>query len=218
MLGSGAFTTVTANRSVTVSVADDSGALLKMDATSSNENSAYADESGNDIVVDVAGASGSTGSGVNDNATTEIFDIFDIVNQGTQPAIVYADPASLGPDAFAKEGADDTDGIYLDPQVSDMPNVDQDTDGIGYLRDGTPFASFTGIGGSVLPGSFADNVLETGNTNVAADPEAYLLNPGQSFEFGLNIQTSDAAVDSFEFNVDIVADAGLAEQAGLDGA
>ncbi|MDB2259488.1 hypothetical protein PM035_01165 [Halorubrum ezzemoulense] len=216
-VGTGAFTTVSADRSVTVSVADDSGALLKMDATSSNENSAYADESGNEIAIDVAGASGSTGSGVNDNAVTEIFDIFDIANQGTQNAIVYASPSSLGADAFD----DSVDGVYIDPQVSDMPNG-LSADSIGYRPDGTPFTSLTNIGGTILDNgsNFKEATLDEGTDlpgSVGSNPpEVYLLRPGESFEFGLYIRTDDAATGDFSYNVDIVADAEFAEEAGLD--
>ncbi len=223
-VGTGAFTSVTADRSLTVSVADDSGALLKLDATSSNENSAYADESGNEIVVDIAGASGDTGSGVNDNAVTEIFDIFDIANQGTQNAIVYADPASLGADAFDTS----VDGVYIDPQVSDMPNGNRrgdSTTSIGFRPDGTPFTSLTNIGGTILSkgDTFKSATLDTDGSTINGGgstgpnpPKVYLLRPGESFEFGLYIKTSDAATGDFSYNVDIVADAEFAEQAGLD--
>lgn len=218
-VGTGAFTTVSADRSVTVSVADDSGALLKMDATSSNENSAYANESGNEIAIDVAGASGSTGSGVNDNAETNIFDIFDIANQGTQNAIVYASPSSLGADAFD----DSVDGVYIDPQVSDMPNGNRrgdPTTSIGFRPDGTPITSLTNIGGTILDNgeTFKSATLDTSNSVGPNPPKVYLLRPGESFEFGLYIRTDDAATGDFNYNVDIVADAEFAEQAGLDNA
>jgi hypothetical protein len=154
---------------------------------------------------------------VNDNAVTEIFDIFDIANQGTQNAIVYASPSSLGADAFD----DSVDGVYIDPQVSDMPNG-LSADSIGYRPDGTPFTSLTNIGGTILDNgsNFKEATLDEGTDlpgSVGSNPpEVYLLRPGESFEFGLYIRTDDAATGDFSYNVDIVADAEFAEEAGLD--
>ncbi|WP_080510505.1 hypothetical protein [Halorubrum coriense] len=91
-VGTGAFTSVTADRSVTVSVTGDESAYLGMDAEGST-NGAYANESGDDGDLsinfddlsngdDLTETSG--GSGVNPSAVTTAEDVFRITNQGTQ--------------------------------------------------------------------------------------------------------------------------------------
>lgn len=214
-MGTGAFTSVSANRSVSVSTADDNDALLRF-AQDGNDNSAYAEVSNGTVAVDLddlsgaedseveAGAAGDLGSGVNKNALTRIYDIFTIENQGTQPAIVYADPDSLKEDdAFD----DSVDNLYVDPQFSDMPNDGDEK--LGTLADGeTKFGSLSGNGGSV--DNFEEQLFES-NTNVPYGPETFLLNPGQSFDFGLYVRTT-GDVDSVDIDVDIKANAALADR------
>ena len=203
-LGSGAFTSVKADRTVTVSTAPDSNALLRFEATESNENSAYAEVSGGTVEVDLD-TPDVGGAGVNQNATTRIFDIFTIQNQGTQPAAVYAQPGPLKED----DAFDDSVGnIYFDPQFSDMPN--DGASNLGTLSDGeTKYGSLTGIGGSVE--EFETDVLENNSEVPYNGGEAFVLGSGESFDFGVYIRTT-GAVDSANFDVTIEADAALAEQ------
>jgi hypothetical protein len=97
--GTGAFTSVSANRSVNVKVADDANALLRIIPDERNgsqtENAQeYVDTSGGTVSLDITGTdSGATG--INNNATTVIDDILTIKNQGTQGVYVgYTHPAS----------------------------------------------------------------------------------------------------------------------------
>jgi len=206
-MGTGAFTSVEANRSVTVNTSADSDALLRFEATSDNENGAYASTDNGEIEIDLSDLSDlqESPSGVNQNATTKIFDIFTIENQGTQPAIVYAQPSTLkNQDAFD----DSVDNVYLDPQLSDPANGKSD-DALGELPDGTLFTSLSGIGGSV--DDFETDVLQD-NSKVPAGPEVYALKPGESFDFGLFIRTT-GEVDEVAFNVTIEADAALYDAA-----
>jgi hypothetical protein len=204
-MGTGAFTSVEANRTVTVSTAEDSDALLRMEATSDNANSEYATTQNGEISIDLGGLTGNEqGSGVNQNATTRVFDIFTIQNQGTQPAIVYAQPSSLKEDdAFD----DSVDNVYVDPQFSDMPN-DGDSS-LGTLSDGeTKFGSLSGIGGSVE--DFETDLFEN-NSEVPYSPNTFLLGVGQSFDFGLYVKTT-GEVNNVDIDIDIEADAALAER------
>lgn len=225
-VGTGAFSTVTANRAVSVSVADDSDSYLRLNPGSDNDNSAYADGSGAQVSLDFTSdnSTGAGGSGINQGALTEIFDIFDVENQGTQNAIVYVSPKSV-----ADEGGFDRsdDGLYFDPQVSNMPNgINAPTASFARRADGTPYTSLTNNGGTILSKgtTFAEATLDTdgssegfGASTGPNPPEIYLLRPGESFEFGVYLDATDSASTSqdFQYNIEIVADAELAKEAGL---
>ena len=81
-VGTGAFTSVTADRQVDVQVAGDASAYLGL-KDSGDANDAYFDTSGDEHFVDFAD-SGHGGSGVNPNADTVAESVFKITNQGTQ--------------------------------------------------------------------------------------------------------------------------------------
>jgi len=85
--GTGAFTNVTAARNVDVAVADDASAYLRLEGTG-GANSEYVTDDGNggtlSIDLDSKNATSSGGDGVNPDAVTQIDDLFDIENQGTQ--------------------------------------------------------------------------------------------------------------------------------------
>jgi hypothetical protein len=91
-LGTGAFTSVSADRTVNVSVAQDSNALLKITKATENgsptPNAAnYVDITGNGRVrINIPGDT--DGAGVNRNSTTKFDNLLDIQNQGTQTVIV----------------------------------------------------------------------------------------------------------------------------------
>jgi hypothetical protein len=184
-IGTGAFTNVSATRDVSVSVAKDSNALLKL-SKNGNANGSYADGSGDTISVDI----GSGTKGVNKNATTKIYDIFTIENQGAKDALVYADPFKLDKqDAFDES----VDGIYFDPQFSDMPN--NGISSLGTLPDGTKFGSLSGVGGSVVSnaGSFEEALKNSNDSDISPDPKSMILPNGESFDFGVYIRTNDSA-------------------------
>lgn len=125
-MGTGAFTSVDAQRSVSVSVAGDAGAYLGMSAVNAT-NGAYADESGDDgrLTINFDSISENSqdntvstgGSGVNPNSKTVAEDVFRVTNQGTQAvevdladgdngntAINTSNPTSPGPG---------TDAVYI---------------------------------------------------------------------------------------------------------
>ncbi|MFB6148561.1 MAG: DUF1102 domain-containing protein [Halobacteriales archaeon] len=83
--GTGAFTTVSAERTATVSVAGDSSALLQLQA-SSGPNGGYATETAGQLEIDL--------SGVNIDARTTADNVFNITNQGTQNVTVYINASS----------------------------------------------------------------------------------------------------------------------------
>lgn len=80
-VGSGAFSSVEADRSVTVEVADDTEAFLALIPTSE-----YAIERNGLLTLDLSPSNPTNagGTGVNANAETIIRDVFEIENRGTQ--------------------------------------------------------------------------------------------------------------------------------------
>jgi hypothetical protein len=81
-MGTGAFTSVTADRQVDVQVAGDASAYLGL-KNSGDANDAYFNTDNDEYFVDFAD-SGNSGSGVNPNANTVAESVFKITNQGTQ--------------------------------------------------------------------------------------------------------------------------------------
>ena len=103
-VGTGAFTSVTADRDVEVAVAEDADAFLSL-SPSDGANGAYAEQTGDEETIEFnidEDAEDVDGSGLNPNATTVIVEIFDIENQGTQDVGVQvtADLGDLGDGDF----------------------------------------------------------------------------------------------------------------------
>jgi hypothetical protein len=141
LVGSGAFTSVQADRSVSVEVAGDAKAFLaiepEQEGTSTTPNAdEYVDASGDTVSLDITGDDDSStdiGSGLNDEATTVIDDILRITNQGTQGVYVgYTHPASPnGNFALYHEDSD-----FLDPSASNPGTDDYDASADKYTNDG----------------------------------------------------------------------------------
>ncbi len=86
---SGAFTTVQADRTADVSTAGDASALLAIQPEPGPNGQEYA-TTNNDQVVEIQLINDTAGSsGVNVNATTEVDNIINITNQGSQDVGVY---------------------------------------------------------------------------------------------------------------------------------
>lgn len=88
--GSGAFDAVEADRSFEVDVAGDAAALLGL--TVENDVIAGTEAGGaggNDVIYFVLNADGA--DGVNDNAVTRFFEVFEVQNNGSQDVLVTID-------------------------------------------------------------------------------------------------------------------------------
>jgi hypothetical protein len=93
-LGSGAFTSVQADRSVDVTVAGDANAFLGLEP-SSGANGNYATTEDGKLAIQLDGSDNTPeGNGVNNNAETIIKDVFRMRNQGTQRVYVYIEDTS----------------------------------------------------------------------------------------------------------------------------
>jgi hypothetical protein len=84
---SGAFTTVSAERTATVNVAGDESALLALEPAPGSNGDEYARIEGGELELNLAGYN-SSATGVNPNAVTDFDSVFVITNQGTQEVAV----------------------------------------------------------------------------------------------------------------------------------
>jgi hypothetical protein len=197
-LGTGAFTSVQADRSVSVETADDNDAFLAFE-TGSATNADYASGADSGAVsINIDDDAGLDGSGVNKDGTTQINDIFKIRNQGTQAVVVYVDPSSI-----SDGNRTDSPGFGVDPQASNRPNGD--------------YTNTSGISGGVeddqisLTGLYSSPPYEYSAYNDENDVddaiEEFVLEPGEAFDFGLYVNAGDTNVDE-NISMEIVAEAG----------
>jgi hypothetical protein len=192
---------------VNVSVADDSGALLGLatdpndDGTDEAANADYVDTSGSEVTITLDSAAGTTGSGVNADATTQINDLFRVVNQGTQAAVVYVPPSSISENNRTDGGS----GIMIDPQATSRPNGDFSKTGGSSAEDDQ--ISLTGVFDGPET-QYADRGSASPATGEDDSLEEFVLEPGESFEFGLWIETDDSVDNTSSINatLEIVAD------------
>ena len=100
-VGTGAFTSVEADRQVDVTVEDDADAYLGLQNSDGPNDTYFEGQDDGAAALDFSD-SGNSGSGVNPNAETEFDSVFQIVNQGTQEVTV-----SLSGDGDIVAGEDD---------------------------------------------------------------------------------------------------------------
>ena len=129
-IGTGAFTSVSAGRSVDVDTAGDADAFLAMEP-SPGAGGDYAETEDEQLQINLDGsAEGVSGEGVNDDAVTNIRDVFRMRNQGTQSVYVYIEDSSdavtfkLGPSPAMSDRE-----IFDSPISRVQPNEIVDVDG-----------------------------------------------------------------------------------------
>lgn len=101
--GSGAFTSVSAQRSVDVAVVDDNDAYLKFDATSEYVRATGASDQIRFYIPGLAPETGPDGdvpdgAGVNPGSTYTFANLFDITNQGADSIEVFSTSSNLPPE------------------------------------------------------------------------------------------------------------------------
>ena len=198
-MGSGAFTSVSANRGVTVDVADDSDALLAFETSNAGANSAYVEETeSGTISIDISDSNDNfAGGGINQNATTIIRDMFDIRNQGTQAVFVWQETNQYD-DGIPF-------GLSADYPAHAEPGTDAPASG--------PVEPTTGLG----EGETGQDALssEEGNNLGASIPARLYLEPGEALQevgtfffgselesFSGNIKLNAQAISTFEGTVE----------------
>jgi hypothetical protein len=167
LFGSGAFTSVEAERSVNVNVAGDANAYLGLEPID-GPNGAYAEITDGTLEIIV----GEGDKGVNLNAITHLHRIFRVTNQGTQPVVIY----------FEELGNDGANTVAVD---------------IGAQTDELSDVSSVGGGDQPSSDGIADeNVVDLSTPNSPDDSPGYselgvYLGEGDSIELGIYVDTSD---------------------------
>ena len=132
-LGTGAFTSVQADRSLSVNVAGDSDAFLRL-MPSDGPNGRYAEITNNTLELNFDDeAQGVGGSGLNDQARTIIRNVFEIRNSGTQSVYVWAQNLPDGVGIFTDNDPDgESLGLEGNPPTSNPPPTPVDVEvGVG---------------------------------------------------------------------------------------
>lgn len=190
-MGTGAFTSVTADRSVDVEVAGDSSAYLALTTASDGGNDpgansdAYVQKSSGEVSFDFSGAN-TTGDGFNPNSVTVIEDLIEVQNQGTQSVFLGVDLSSLN----VSDGTNDA-GIELAASIPD--------DGTTSGQSGNP------------DDELASNIAFQGNGNAvgnATSPSSYELDVGEAVHLDLTVDTTnfDASDVSTQGSITFIAD------------
>ena len=120
-VGSGAFTSVEADRQVEVNVTDDASAYLGLGAADHPNGDEYVDDDGDTIGVNIT-ETDAGGQGLNPNATTNIENLVEVTNQGTQDGVgvwVDVDLGDIGDGDFT---------IYAQDSVEDDERLGDDED------------------------------------------------------------------------------------------
>lgn len=190
-IGTGAFTTVNAERSVSVSVAGDSSSYLSFTPQDSRADTS----GGNGDVLSIDLSTSDNGSGgLNPDAQTEFLRLFDIRNQDDNPIYVTW--------KIRDQLTDQAGIVRAPPQDTNLDRVEAnrgDTDAIEWgLDTGTNISDDTGE----VPQNFDQPVIPSGAPNPLYVP---LLKPGQRVFAGLRINTGPNPQDEFSVDSKILA-------------
>ena len=177
-VGSGAFTSVSAARSVDVAVAGDQSALLAL-APCDGPNGEYATANGADPDGDNSDALSEIGENyefelnipdLNPNAFTRLDNVFTVTNQGTQPVVVYIEESgdeTAAADIGVRRGQLNT--------AKSLPTED------------------TGPGGD---GIYGEDVFDVSNPGEPGYGSLGIkLDEGKSVKLGVYVDTSDSTVN-----------------------
>jgi hypothetical protein len=171
--GTGAFTSVDTNRTVSVELAGDSSAYLALERAADKNSdpgansAAFVDDSGGTISFNFSNTNDSRGlgDGFNVNAVTKINDLLEMRNQGTQSTYISVDLAGLG---FIDDGGNNP---YVGLAVKSGPHA------TSYENE------------NIVYNSLVDNSWG----GVVPDPRedgAYELKPGESVNLDLIVDTT----------------------------
>jgi len=177
-IGTGAFTSVEADRGVTVNVAGDESALLALAPcdTGSYPNGEYASIQDGQFTLDIPNLNG--------NAFTRIDNVFRVTNQGTQPVVIYFQEHggnTVAVDIGAKAEELDT-GPYDEGTSGEGIDGDDVFDvsgpgGPGYGNNGIKLDDGNsirlGVYADTSDGNVNDGVNESGGSGITGDVELW---------------------------------------------
>jgi len=162
--GTGAFSSVQANRTVSVQTAGDSSAALELIPVPSSNNSGYVD-SGDQIAINLDDVSA---DGFNQNAKTELHNLIRVTNNGTQTVqslelefdLTDISFANGDPFRFTVSEADDSPGDDTVETVSNGADILTGNNSIPDSLDTTEDVDF-GLVIDLIGNGDADNALPT---------------------------------------------------------
>ena len=186
-MGTGAFTSTSASRDVSVSVADDTNGYLGF-GTSGSANGVFASVSGDEIALDFDTSDGG-GSGVGLNSTYNFDDVFTIENQGTQTIYVWAN--------FSGEDLDDDD-IWFYPDSDSGRRLNDGSNSVVTLTTGQQVNVGVHIDTSVL--SSTDNQALTASLTADVDVPGGLEGSQPSDPVGEDAAVVSKDPDAGEFS------------------
>ena len=178
-LGTGAFTTVTAERSVTVNTAGDANALLAFSAANDNPYVEVTGDNDGEGVIEINldgfedSDSGANSTGLNQNAITTFDELVTITNNGTRAV------DSLSFEIDASDSANDgvLSIVYSGSNIADTDDSD---DVISDASSGDVYTSGNVLSSNISVGSTADfglrvDLLDDDNPDELADDAAFTL-------------------------------------------
>jgi len=187
-VGSGAFTSVSAQRDVAVQVADDENALLRLEPGTGENADAFTTVTDGAVGLDFS-STDTGGTGLGSDSTYQFDDLLRVQNQGTQRVYVFA----------RLSGGVSDDELYF------YPGSDSTT----RLRDGTDEVVPLDPGETVDLGVFVDTAALDGDVTATATLTATTDKPAESIQGGRgsvlvsnsgngDFETIQAAVDAIE--------------------
>lgn len=182
--GSGAFSQVTADRSVTVTTAGDAAALLELSAT--DEHTEFVDQSAGTIEFNLDGGTVASGDGFNYKGVSYIEPLFEITNNGSETVGIRIGSTTNTAASIAQATVDGETGTNCFQFASGgdtiemvfyIPRSGTEDTGVGFLDGGLETLK-DGDNDSIVMNSFGG---ATGDTN---------LEPGAFIEIGFVIDAT----------------------------
>ena len=136
VLGSGAFSSIAADRHASIAIASDPDAYLRLSPLDTPNSDNYATIDGNGHLAIDIGENPNGGQGVNSNSITVFDGLFEICNQGTAAASVHVEPyENEHVDIYHHDGdiyQQDGDGYHHDGDHQEGAAEHQEGDGFHY--------------------------------------------------------------------------------------
>lgn len=184
MVKTGAFSTVPAERTVTVETAGDSGAFLRLQPAQDRTGTQYPNADDYARIND-DGLLELTIPAVNLNAITHLYKMFQVTNNGTQPVVLYIE--ALPNDA---DGRNAIDIGTLTGQLADTASRDGQTRGSNADgNDGIADPDVVVVSCPASPDDYPGPDSGYSNTGV-------LIGVGETLELGVYIGGSDDNLDT----------------------
>jgi hypothetical protein len=180
LIGTGAFTTVEAERTVNISTAGDGSAFLGLEPARAGGN--FVDNStDNTIAINLDGTDSNNGnaSGLNENARTRFERLVDITNNGTQDITTIE--FEIAETALGDDASKDHEEAFKIATGEDTLNP----------KDGSPvdlFDDSSDVNGPLTPG----NVVTFGVEIDLLDPDISAIDSNAEFDLTIRAETTNS--------------------------